>query len=140
MSKKWQLLVLGVEDLSLLVIILLFIRPRIQTLKSLKELSSVFGASKSYFAEFNKGKFKIKYVCPDVYAPQIGEELKYSKDIVDKLHLGMNSILPCLKEHEGASIPMLNASTRIIMPTLANNQLYGVVVIFTPKDIGEIER
>ena len=108
--------------------------------KSLKELSSVFGASKSYFAEFNKGKFKIKYVCPDVYAPQIGEELKYSKDIVDKLHLGMNSILPCLKEHEGASIPMLNASTRIIMPTLANNQLYGVVVIFTPKDIGEIER
>lgn len=108
---------------------------------ALKELSVVFGASKGYFAEFNKGNFKIKYVYPEVYAPQIGESVKYSKNLVDELHQGKNSIQPCLKEHDGASIPLLNPSTRIIIPILKNQQLYGIVVIFTVrKEIPELER
>ncbi|MBQ7286602.1 MAG: GAF domain-containing sensor histidine kinase [Candidatus Gastranaerophilales bacterium] len=109
--------------------------------KSLKELSIVFGASKSYFAELKKNDFAIKYTYPEVYAPQIGEEVVYSKSIIDDLHNGINSIQACIKEHEGASIPLLNSTTRIIMPIIKNEQLYGIVVIFTPrKEISEIER
>lgn len=109
--------------------------------KSLKELSIVFGANKSYFAEYNKGDFIIRYTYPEVYAPQIGEVVTYSKTLVDELHSGENSIQPCLKEHEGASIPLLNSTTRIIMPIIKNTQLYGIAVIFTPrKDIGALER
>ena len=109
--------------------------------KSLKELSIVFGASKSYFAELKKNDFVIKYTYPEVYAPQIGEEIVYSKSIIDDLHNGINSIQTCIKEHEGASIPLLNSTTRIIMPIIKNEQLYGIAVIFTPKkEIGEIER
>lgn len=109
--------------------------------KSLKELSIVFGASKSYFAEYNKDCFEIKYTYPEVYAPQINEKVIYSKKITDDLHSGKNSIQTCLKEHDGASIPLLNSTTRIIMPILKNAQLYGIAVIFTPKkEIGEIER
>ena len=109
--------------------------------KSLKELSIVFGASKSYFAELKKNDFIVKYTYPEVYAPQIGEEIVYSKTIVDDLHNGVNSIQTCIKEHEGASIPLLNSTTRIIMPIIKNEQLYGIAVIFTPKkEIGEIER
>ena len=109
--------------------------------KSLKELSIVFGASKSYFAELKKDDFIIKYTYPEVYAPQIGENIIYSKTIVDDLHNGINSIQACIKEHEGASIPLLNSTTRIIMPIVKNEQLYGIAVIFTPKkEIGEIER
>ena len=101
--------------------------------KSLKELSIVFGASKSYFAQYEKNNFTIKYTYPEVYAPQIGEKLIYSKNLLDMLHNGENSIQPCVKEHEGASIPLLNSTTRIIMPILKNSQLYGIAVIFTPK-------
>lgn len=109
--------------------------------KSLKELSIVFGASKSYFAELKKNDFIIKYTYPEVYAPQIGEKVVYSKNLVDELHNGTNSIQACIKEHEGASIPLLNSTTRIIMPIIKNEQLYGIAVIFTPKkEIGEIER
>ncbi|MBR2069358.1 MAG: HAMP domain-containing histidine kinase [Candidatus Gastranaerophilales bacterium] len=109
--------------------------------KFLEELSTVFGASKSYFAEFNKGDLTIKYTFPSVYAPQIGEKIKYSKELTDILHAGENSIQACLKEHEGASIPLLNSTTRIIIPILKNAQLYGVAVIFTPKkEISELER
>lgn len=109
--------------------------------KSLKELSIVFGASKSYFAQLQKDDFIIKYTYPEVYAPQVGEKIIYSKNIVDDLHNGINSIQTCLKEHEGASIPLLNSTTRIIMPIIKNEQLYGIAVIFTPrKEIGEIER
>jgi len=108
---------------------------------SLKELSIVFGANKSYFAEFNKNNFIIKYTYPEVYAPQINEIVEYNKNIIDELHKGNNSILPCVKEHEGASIPLLNSTTRIIMPILKNSQLYGIMVIFTPrKEITELER
>ena len=109
--------------------------------KSLKELSIVFGASKSYFAEFNKDDFLIKYTYPDVYAPQIGEKVVYSKTLMDDLHNGTNSIQACIKEHEGASIPLLNSTTRIIMPIIKNAQLFGIAVIFTPrKEISNIER
>ena len=109
--------------------------------KSLKELSIVFGASKSYFAQLNKDVFEIKYTYPDVFAPQIGEEVIYSKIIMDDLHAGINSIQACIKEHEGASIPLLNSTTRIIMPIIKNEQLFGIAVIFTPrKEITEIER
>lgn len=101
--------------------------------KSLKELSIVFGANKSYFAQFDKDDFVIKYTYPEVYAPQIGERVSYSKELTDELHAGVNSISPCLKEHEGASIPLLNSTTRIIMPIVNNSQLYGIAVIFTPK-------
>ncbi len=109
--------------------------------KSLKELSIVFGANKGYFAEYNKDNFIIKYTYPNVYAPQIGEKVTYSKKLTDELHAGINSIQPCLKEHEGASIPLLNSTIRIIMPILKNSQLYGIAVIFTPKkDIQAQER
>ena len=109
--------------------------------KSLKELSIIFGASKSYFAQYDKENFKIKYTYPEVYAPQIGEEIIYSKAILDDLHAGSNSIQACIKEHDGASIPLLNSTTRIIIPFIKNGQLDGISVIFTPKKaIGEIER
>ena len=109
--------------------------------KSLKELSIVFGASKSYFAEYDKDGFVIKYTYPEVYAPQINEKVIYSKTLTDNLHTGENSIQTCLKEHEGASIPLLNSTTRIIMPILKNAQLYGIAVIFTPKkEISALER
>ncbi len=109
--------------------------------KSLRELSIVFGASKSYFILFQKEDFIIKYTYPEVYAPQIGEIVTYSKALVDELHCGNNSIQPCLKEHEGASIPLLNSTTRIIMPILKNSQLYGAAVIFTPrKEFTALER
>ena len=109
--------------------------------KFLEEISTVFGASKSYFAEFNKGDLVIKYTYPSVYSPQIGEEIKYSKELMDILHSGTNSIQACLKEHEGASIPLLNSTTRIIIPILKNGQLYAAAVIFTPKkEISELEK
>lgn len=109
--------------------------------KSLKELSIVFGANKSYFAKTNGDDFKIRYTYPEVYAPQIGEVVSYTKSLVDSLHSGVNSISPCLKEHEGASIPLLNSTTRIIMPILKNSELYGIAVIFTPKkEITALER
>ena len=60
--------------------------------------------------------------------------------MIDDLHAGINSIQACIKEHEGASIPLLNSTTRIIMPIIKNEQLYGIAVIFTPrKEITEIE-
>ena len=109
--------------------------------KSLKELSIVFGANKSYFAEFNKENFTIKYTYPDVFAPQIGEELIYSKTIIDELHSNIHSIQTCIKEHDGASIPLLNSTTRIIIPIAKNEQLFGIAVIFTPKkEITALER
>ncbi|MBR1618057.1 hypothetical protein IJ670_07895, partial [bacterium] len=111
---------------------------------SLKELSIIFGASKGYFAECDKNfqnDFTIRYTYPEIYAPQIGEKVKYSNSLKEELYAGQNSIQPCLKEHEGASIPLLNPNTRIIMPILNDEQLYGVAVFFTPKKvIEEIEK
>ena len=44
--------------------------------KSLKELSIVFGANKSYYVEFNqKDAFTIKYTYPEVFATQINEKV-----------------------------------------------------------------
>jgi len=109
--------------------------------KFLEEISNVFGASKSYFADFHKGSLTIKYTYPSKYAMQVGEKIEYSKSLMDSLLSGNNSIQPCLKEHEGASIPLLNSKTRIIIPIIKNTQLYGVCVVFTPKkQISELER
>lgn len=111
--------------------------------KSLKELSIVFGANKSYFAEFNRRKncFIIKYTYPEVFAPQINEEIIYSKSLKDELYSGINSVQACIKEHEGACIPLLNPTTRIIMPILKNAQIYGIAVIFTPrKEVTALEK
>ena len=101
--------------------------------KSLKELSIIVGANKSYFAKFKKDNFLIEYTYPEVYSPQINEEIFYSKKIINELHLGQNSIQTCLKEHDKAEIPLLNPCIRIILPILKNSQLFGIIVIFTPK-------
>ena len=110
--------------------------------KSLKELSIIFGANKSYFAEFNqKDGFIIKYTYPEIFAPQKGEQIIYSKPLTNELYSGNNSIQACIKEHEGASIPLLNASTRIIMPIMINSQIYGIAVVFAPRrEISPIEK
>ena len=47
--------------------------------------------------------------------------------------MGQNSIQTCLKEHDKAEIPLLNPCIRIILPILKNSQLFGIIVIFTPK-------
>ena len=103
------------------------------TQKALKELGIVVGANKSYFAKFQKESFIIEYTYPEVFAPQINEEIFYSKKITDELHLGKISVQVCLKEHDRAEIPLLNPSNRIILPILKNSQLSGIIVIFTPK-------
>ncbi|MCD8025101.1 MAG: ATP-binding protein [Candidatus Gastranaerophilales bacterium] len=108
---------------------------------ALKELSLIFGANKLYFAKrTGENEFLIEYKYPE--KSEINDNiLYYGKKITDillsgKIHTGF-----FLKEHEKAKNPMKTSATRIIMPMVKQGDLFGIIVIFTPKkNIAEAEK
>lgn len=107
---------------------------------ALRELSIIFEANKLYFAKkINKNDFEIEFNYPDNKSFK-GEILTYNEKITDILSKGKNDISRALKEHENSKETLKAAKTRIIMPVVKRDELFGIIVIFTSKkNISELE-
>lgn len=107
---------------------------------ALKELSIIFGANKLYFAKRTlENEFEIEFNFPSNTEVQ-DKVLSYDKKTVSLLENGKNSISTALKEHNKAKTPNKTPFTRIIMPLIKQNDLFGIIVIFTrKKNISELE-
>lgn len=107
---------------------------------ALRELSIIFEANKLYFAKkINKNDFEIEFNYPDNKSFK-GEILTYNEKITDILSKGKNDISRTLKEHDNSKETLKAARTRIIMPVIKRDELFGIIVIFTSKkNIPELE-
>lgn len=105
---------------------------------ALKELSIIFGANKAYFAKEINKEFEVEYSHPNATH---GEKLVYDKKILEDIFGGKNSFSITLKEHDNSRVHLPYLQTRIIMPVLVNQFLFGIIVIFTSqKEIPESEK
>lgn len=105
---------------------------------ALKELSIIFGANRAYFAKEINKEFEIEYSHPKATN---GEKLVYDKKILDDIFNGKNNFSITLKEHNDSKIHLPHPQTRIVIPVLVNQFLFGIIVIFTSqKEIPESEK
>ncbi len=110
---------------------------------ALKELCIIFGASKLYFGKrTSQDEFQIEFVYPKKCgAGMKGDILFYENKITETLSKGKPHIGTFLKEHDKSPAPLKTPSTRIIMPILKHDDLFGIIVIFTPKKaVTELEK
>lgn len=107
---------------------------------ALKELSIIFGANRLYFAKrTHESEFEIEFTYPEnLNADE--KILYYDKKTVDLLCRNKNSTGTFLKEHDKSKNPAKSPFLRIIMPLIKQNDLFGIIVIFTSKkNITELE-
>lgn len=99
------------------------------TNSAIKELSSMFGAFKIYYASTHDKSFKIEQINKD-YKAETGSIVKFDetthRSIVNKQIVVSN----CLKEYIGAQ-NLSKCAFRIIVPIYHLNQLLGILVILS---------
>ena len=100
---------------------------------ALKELSIIFGANKLYFArKINENEFEIEFNYPENKIP-IDKILYYNSKTIENIKNNKGNIVTSLKEHDKSKKPLKSSLTRIIMPIFKHNELFSIIVIFTPK-------
>lgn len=96
---------------------------------ALKELSSMFGAFKIYYASTQNKSFKIEYINKD-FKSEINSIIRFDemtyKSIINKQIV----VSSCLKEHLNAE-NLKKCASRIIIPIYHLNQLLGIFVILS---------
>lgn len=98
---------------------------------ALKELYSMFGAFKIYYASNLDKAFRMEEVYNKDYASEIGSIIKFD----DKTHKAIVNkeivVSSCLKEHLNAPKNLKERASRIIVPIYHLNQLLGIIVILS---------
>lgn len=102
---------------------------------ALRELAIVFGANKAYFTKCENEKFNLQYAYPK---GNMGECFEFDESANNEIKLGNIHYSKTIKEHNSSSVIFNQAHTRIIMPILSNDEIYGLIIIYTPKK--ELER
>lgn len=99
------------------------------TNSAIKELSSMFGAFKIYYAStFNKS-FKIEYINKE-YKTETGAIIKLDEATYKSIVNKQIAVSNCLKEHLKAE-NFAKSAFRIIVPIYHLNQMLGIIVILT---------
>ncbi len=97
---------------------------------ALRELAIVFGANKAYFAKFENESYNLQYAYPK---GNLGEKIEFDKNIEEEIKLGNIHYSKTIKEHNLSEIIYNQAHTRIILPILSSGEIYGLIIIYTPK-------
>ena len=102
---------------------------------TLKELAFMFGAYDSYYAEYEKKFFKIRY---SLKKTNINKTITYDNNIIKQIKNNKISYSRCLKEYLNAE-PLKESVQRIIVPIHHTSELLGVVVLLSrqKRELGE---
>lgn len=98
---------------------------------ALKEISSMFGAFKIYYASAQDRAFKIEEVNKP-YKSEIGEIIKFDENTKTGIINKKIQVSGCLKEHLSAK-NLDKCAFRIVIPIYNLNNLLGVIVILTSQ-------
>lgn len=100
---------------------------------ALKELSTMFGAFKAYYAYVFDKSFSIEAVYPKQDKTEIGSIVKFDDSTYNSIASKEIVVSSCLKEHLNAKQNFKEATTRIIVPIYHLNQLLGVIILLSTK-------
>lgn len=98
---------------------------------ALKEISTMFGSFKTYYASKQDKFFKIEEVYNKEFKSDVGTIVEFD-DTTNKMILNKQvAVSTCLKEHLKAKRTLKESASRIIVPIYHLNQLIGVIVILS---------
>ena len=96
---------------------------------TLKELSFMFGAFKTYHATYQDNKFRIKH---STDKSDINKNINYDANITKLLIENKISYSRCLKEYVGAT-NFKESIQRIVLPIFYRSDLLGIVIILSKQ-------
>lgn len=100
---------------------------------ALKELSSLFGATKVYYATVKNNDFFIEHVYPETYKNIIGQKAEFSVDTKKTLSTKKIKISACIKDFLNSESTYPAQITRLIIPVTKLQDMLGILIIYTTQ-------
>ena len=98
----------------------------------LKELASMFGAFRGYYAEYKKDDFFV--IKESMQKKDVKKIISFDKEISNLIYKSKVSCKTCRKEYVEAE-PFRENVQRIILPILHMNKLKGIIVLSTKQKV-----
>ena len=102
---------------------------------ALKELSTLMGGFKAYFAANEGLKYRIKIATPNKYSVSEGEEISFDEEINKTITSKTPHISKCLKEYNESNERFKTNTYRIIIPIFHQSNLLGIIVVLSYQNI-----
>lgn len=102
---------------------------------ALKELSSLLGGFKAYFAENEGFKYKIKITYPSKYSYEEGKVISFDDSVNKSITSRTVHISYCLKEYNESSERFKTNTDRIILPIYHQSRLLGILIVLSYQKI-----
>lgn len=102
---------------------------------TLKELFNLFGAIKTYYAEYNDEDFTIRSVFPSKYKNAAGQKIDFQEKTRKEIFSKNIFISPAMREYLNCETTFAAPVTRIIVPVYRLNRFLGILLIFTNKTV-----
>lgn len=99
---------------------------------TLKELSFMFGAFKTYYAEYNQNKFVITQTLDKTNKNQ---NITFDSSILKQINNNQINYSMCMKEHSNAE-PFKESVQRIIVPIYHMSTILGIIVLLSRQKRG----
>ena len=105
---------------------------------ALKELSTLLGGFKAYFAlneETNNLTYKIKQAIPAKYSSEENKIISFDETINHSITAKKSHISRCLKEYNESNERFKTNTYRIIIPIFHQSKLLGIIVVLSYQNI-----
>ena len=102
---------------------------------ALRELSTLLGGFKAYFATNEQLNYKIKTVTPSKYSNEIDRIISFDDDITRTITSKNPHVSRCLKEYNESTERFKTNTYRIIIPIFHQSNLLGIIVVLSYQNI-----
>ncbi len=102
---------------------------------ALKELCSLLGGFKAYFASSEDFGYKIRQIYPAKYLSESEKKISFDESINRAINARNHHISHCLKEYNESTERFKTNADRIIMPVYQQSKLLGILVVLSYQNI-----
>ena len=104
-------------------------------ISALKELSTLLGGFKAYYASSTADKYKIEITCPEKYQSEKDKLISFDNSVNKSIASRNAHISFCLKDYNENPETFQTQTDRIVLPIFHQSNLLGVLVVLSYQKI-----
>ena len=104
-------------------------------LSALKELNTLLGGFKTYYASNINNEYKIKLAFPEKYKTEIDKTISFDKSVNPAINTKKAHISHCVKDYRESNEIFKTNTERVLLPIFHQSELLGIIVILSHQKI-----
>ena len=100
---------------------------------ALKELLSIIGGYKGYWATPSENHFVISQIYPAENSSEKGKKIEFDNETLTAINKREIDIATCLKEYKNAPTTYKKSVYRILVPVYSSSEFFGIIVLLTKQ-------